>query len=96
MEINLLDIIEYKNIIDIRDNYSYKLGKIMNAKLIDERLLVYKPELFLKKDEEYYIYCEKGINSKRVSKMLVDKGYKVYSIIGGYEAYLKAKNSKII
>ena len=36
----------------------------------------------------YYIYCQRGITSIKLVEFLRRLGYRVYSIIGGYEAYI--------
>jgi len=93
MEIDILDVFNKKNIIDIRDSKSYNMGRIPNARLIDKRLLLSNPDMYLNKDETYYIYCNRGIQSKNICKLLLNMGYKIKSIKGGYEAYLKLKNN---
>lgn len=76
------------NIIDIRDNYAYTKGHIINAKNIPKEILINSPNKYLNKDETYYIYCQSGINSNRIVNMLNSQGYHTYNIIGGYNNYL--------
>ena len=45
---------------------------------------------YLKKNKVYYLYCDLGIRSEQLSKMLNKKGYKTFSIEGGYKAYKKS------
>lgn len=92
---NIIDNIDSLNIIDIRDQYLYNLGKIPNAKNIPMNFLIMNPQNYLDDEETYYIYCSHGNNSRRVCKILTDKGYDVVNIIGGYNEY-KILNHKEI
>ena len=40
---------------------------------------------YLSFDKTYYLICETGFNSKRLSTILNNKGYHTYSIKNGYE-----------
>ena len=73
------------NIIDIREHYLYERSHLKNAKNIPLRVLRTMPDKYLSKDITYYLICETGFNSKRLSKILNDKGYHTYSIKNGYE-----------
>ena len=84
---NIIDRLNNLNIIDIRDSYLFNIGKIPNAKNIPMNFLLMNPENYLNKEDTYYIYCNFGINSKRVCKELNDKGYDVININGGYNSY---------
>jgi len=77
-------------LIDIRESYEYKMGHIENAINIPNDLLELVPEKYLKKNKVYYLYCDLGIRSEQLSKMLNKKGYKTFSIEGGYKAYKKS------
>jgi len=77
------------NIIDIRDNYLFNISKIPNAKNIPMNLLLIKPNFYLNKKETYYIYCNFGVNSKKVCEVLSCKGFDVVSISGGFNQYKK-------
>lgn len=79
------------NIIDIRSIQKYNDNHIDNAINIPMLLLIKEPEKYLKHNETYYIYCQKGINSFKVCQTLSKKGYKVVNIIGGYEGWLLGK-----
>lgn len=90
MEIELNDFLKINNpnIIDIRSLEKYNEQHIPNSININYSLLITNPEEYLNKNETYYIYCQKGITSKKVVQMLKVRGYKVISIIGGYEKYI--------
>ena len=73
------------NIIDIREHYLFERGHLKNAKNIPLRALRTMPDKYLSFDETYYLICETGFNSKRLSAILNSKGYHTYSIKNGYE-----------
>lgn len=81
----------YTNIIDIRSVEKYNDNHIENAKNIPMQLLLQNPSKYLNYNETYYIYCQKGINSKEVCRRLLLKGFKVVNINGGYEGWLLQK-----
>lgn len=74
-------------IIDIRDNYQYQLGRIATARNIPMNFLLTVPENYLNKQDTYYIYCEFGNRSRRVCQELTEMGYHVINVIGGYQEY---------
>ena len=86
-EINVNEINNNMNLIDIRDNYMYNLEHIPNAINIPMNLLITNPNNYLNKNEDYYIYCNRGINSKRACEILTSVGYNVINIIGGFTEY---------
>ena len=86
-EINVNEINSNMNLIDIRDNYLYNLGHVLNAVNIPMNFLIMNPSNYLKKDEIYYIYCNRGINSKKTCELLTNVGYNVVNINGGYTEY---------
>ena len=47
--------------------------------------LLTNPEVYLKKDEEYYLVCSKGEVSLSCARILNALGYKCYSINGGID-----------
>lgn len=75
-------------IIDIRSKYQYLEGSIPSSINIVENMLLLNPEMYLNKGQEYVIFCDYGNRSKRVSNYLNNIGYRVYSLTGGYNAYL--------
>ncbi len=42
----------------------------------------------LNKEKPVYVYCRSGRRSLRASKILVEKGYQVYNVLGGYKAWV--------
>lgn len=76
------------NIIDIRSKEKYNDNHILNAHNIPFDKLLIKPENYLEKEQEYYIYCQKGLQTKQLCNILNKKGYNLINIIGGYEAWI--------
>lgn len=95
MNIDIKDFIDMnvglRNVIDIRSNDIYNKGSIPNAINIPRRILLVNPDLYLDKNKTYYLYCEEGKFSKKVSKELNELGFTTYSINGGYEAFKKLR-----
>jgi len=76
------------NIIDIRSKEKYNNNHIPNAINIEQEKLLIEPSKYLEKEKRYYLYCQKGISSFNVCKILTKLGYKVTNINGGYESYI--------
>lgn len=92
MEIEDLAKINFKNTIDIRKIEDYNRGSIPNSINIPRKNLLLYPEKFLNKEKKYYIYCESGEKSLKVSKELKELGYNTINVEGGYNAYKKYLN----
>ena len=76
------------NLIDIRSIEKYNNKHILNARNVQmEQLLIY-PDKYLNKYEKYYIYCQKGLQSRKLCQILRNQGYDVVNISGGYEAWI--------
>lgn len=90
LSINIDDLLKISNsnIIDIRSEQSFNNNHIPGAKNVPYEKLMLKPNIYLDKDKNYYIYCQKGIMSAKLCGRLVSIGYKVASVIGGYEAWI--------
>lgn len=84
MNIYLKDLRPEYNIIDIRDNYSYSIDHVYNAKNIQAADLLNNVSKYLNKNETYYIYCKSGIRSKKVCEILRILGYNVINVIDGF------------
>ena len=68
--INSISITEFNklnniNIIDIRSIEKYNFNHINEAINIPINNLIVNPEKYLSKSKKYYIYCQKGIQSKK-------------------------------
>ena len=80
--------LNYVNLIDIRSIEKYNNKHIPNAKNIPMEQLLIRPEKYLDKNQRYYIYCQKGIQSRTLCQILVSSGYNVTNVSGGYEAWV--------
>ena len=93
---NNISIIEFKklkniNIVDIRSIEKYNNNHINGAINIPSNLLLNDPGRYLIKLDKYYIYCQRGIQSKKICLILQKMGYNVVNIQGGYEAWILNK-----
>lgn len=79
------------NVIDIRDFQKYNDGHIDDAINIPYSKLISNPGLYLDKGVRYYIYCDRGITSYSVCKILSRVGYDTISVSGGFKAWLTKK-----
>ena len=93
MEVNLNGLnLNNITLIDIRENYEYKMNHIDNAINIPIDILELVPEKYLKKNKKYYLYCDLGVKSRELSLKLNKMGYNTHSIQGGYDK-IKKNNS---
>lgn len=76
------------NIIDIRNIEKYNDKHIPGAINIPLNQLLINPEKYLRKDLKYYIYCQMGMQSRKLVQILKNSGYNVVNIQGGYEAWI--------
>lgn len=79
------------NIIDLRSNQSYNNNHIPNAVNIPFEKLIISPNSYMDKSIKYFIYCQKGLVSKKACQILSGLGYKVVNILGGYEEWILKK-----
>ncbi len=93
IDVSSLSKLNNPKIIDIRDNYKYNLGNIPNSVNIPYLFLITNPREYLNKNDTYYILCESGNTSLRCVLELLELGYDVVNIEGGYNSYLKNKNN---
>ncbi len=84
---NLNDII----LIDVRSIEKYNSNHIQGSINIPSNLILSNPSKYLNKKNKYYIYCQKGIQSKKICLILKNLGYNVVNVLGGYEAWILRK-----
>lgn len=87
----LLKIVPSSFIIDIRSSQSYNNNHIPGAINIPYEKLIVKPDAYLSFAKTYYIYCQKGISSKKVVSILNRMGYHTFHVEGGYEEWIVKK-----
>ena len=90
---NSVSVYEFKklkniNIIDIRSIEKFNSNHIDGSINIPANILISNPDKYLTKMDKYYIYCQKGIQSKKICLILKTKGYNVINLEGGYEAWI--------
>ena len=90
MEISINEFLKVSNpnVIDIRSVQKFNDNHIPGALNISATLLLNSPERYLKPNLTYYVYCQKGSSSRTLAQVLRVKGYNVFNIIGGYEAWI--------
>ncbi len=73
-------------LLDVRNPKVIKGGFIGTAMFVDyfDTDFYTKGSQKLDKNKSVYLYCKSGNRSGKASKILQKKGYKVYSILGGY------------
>ena len=91
--ISITDLLKFDNlnIIDIRSIEKYNNNHIPGSINIPFEKIITKPNEYLNYQNRYYIYCQKGITSKKICGILINTGYKVTNIIGGYEEWITKK-----
>lgn len=83
---------EYKNFtaIDIRDEAEYELGHIDNALWMSISDLL-REDRALDQSKAYLLYCKYGTISRELGERLLDEGYRVANLSGGYGQYILMK-----
>lgn len=94
--ININELLNMKNIniVDIRNVEKYNDNHIPNAINIPQEKILLNPNKYLDKNIRYYIYCQKGMSSYNICRILTTMGYKVTNINGGYESYIMNKRNQ--
>lgn len=78
-------------VIDIRSNQSFNNNHIPGAINIPYEKLLVDPNHYLTQTKTYYLYCQKGISSKKIVSILNRMGYHAVHIMGGYEEWIMKK-----
>lgn len=79
----------YKNnknkgtLIDIRDKFKYNMNHLNSSINIPVNEILYNVNI-LSKEKIYFLICDSGKVSFKLSRLLNNLGYKTYSIDGGY------------
>lgn len=89
ININDLEKELYPMAIDVRESNEYKKGHIEGIRNVPMYGLLMNPNLFINKDETYYIMCQAGGRSMMVVMQLESRGYNLVNLEGGYNAYKK-------
>ncbi len=89
--ISINEINNKTNIIDIRSVEKYNNNHIQGSINIPYEKLLINPNKYLNKNTTYYVYCQKGMQSRKMCLFLKRLGYNAINIEGGYEAWILSK-----
>lgn len=91
---NVLEFIQTKNcfVMDVREESEFRKGHLPKAVHVEEEEIV-SGEFTLSKKIPVLVYCDEGSRSIQIARQLIMKGYRVYNLAGGYEAYLRHQKS---
>lgn len=73
------------NIIDVRNELEYRDQNVTGSINVPRIKLLNSPDLYMNKNDKYYLLCSHGEVSASCSRILNALGYKCYSINGGTE-----------
>ena len=85
---NLIGKVE---IIDIREQYEYRMGSLKTSKNIPMGNLLSDPSKYLDKEKTYYIICQSGSRSMMATRQLKKQGFDVINVSGGVGSYVGMK-----
>lgn len=95
--IELKQLLSKKNIqlVDVRTPEEIELGSIKSAIFINYFDSDFTEKVVQKLDDQkpVYFYCRSGNRSGKASKILSEKGFTVYNVLGGYNQW-KKENKK--
>jgi rhodanese-related sulfurtransferase len=76
-------------LMDVRTQKEVKYGFIESALFINYFDEDFAPKAVSKldKDKPVYLYCRTGNRSGKAAKILQEKGYEVYNVLGGYNKW---------
>lgn len=76
------------NIIDLRSFEKYNTSHIEFSKNIPYLELLKNYDKYLDKTKVYYLYCQSGKVSLKLSIQLNNMGYNTINVLGGYQEWL--------
>ncbi|WP_106828547.1 rhodanese-like domain-containing protein [Parabacteroides pacaensis] len=82
---------EKVQLVDVRTEPEYKEKAMRGAVNIDvkDSTFINKADSLLDKTIPVAVYCKGGIRSKKAAEKLSVRGYKVYNLAEGFDAWLK-------
>lgn len=89
MQINYDDVIDKTKIIDIRNSLDFDNDHVLGSFNVPRIKLLSKPDIYMNKNDYYYLICDKGMVSLSCARILNALGYNCYSIVGGIEGIKK-------
>lgn len=80
-------------LVDVRTTQEHAAGAIRDAQLIDVKRddFAQQVDARLDKSRPVAVYCRSGVRSRKAAWILVDKGFTVYNLDGGYTGWQQAK-----
>lgn len=75
-------------VMDLREVLAFRRGHLPKAVQVDAED-VEENRFSFPKDVPIVVYCDEGSVSLRVARLLSMRGYYVYNLAGGYEAFLR-------
>lgn len=78
-------------LLDVRTSREIEQGFIKKAKFINffDDDFATKAIAQLNKNKPVYLYCRSGNRSEKAARILKEKGYEVYNVLGGYNKWKK-------
>ena len=76
------------NLIDIRSIEKYNNRHIPGYINIPLEKMLTSYNKYLDINKKYYIYCQKGIQSRKLCQILKNNGFNAINVTGGYEAWV--------
>ena len=80
-------------VMDLREEEEFRKGHLPKAVNIQAED-VQKGKFSYPKEIPIVVYCKEGSQSIQVSRLLSMKGYYVFNLAGGYEAFLRNQREK--
>ena len=82
---------EQIQLVDVRTPKEVKQGAIENAMYVNFFDTDFTEKIIQKLDKEkpVYLYCRSGNRSGKACKILQEKGYEVYNVLGGFNQWKK-------
>lgn len=93
----LYDMLKSTNVkvIDIREPHEHDHVSIEGTINVPMNNFIHRHNLYLKKDEVYYLLCHHGVRSYQLTHYLSDLGYNVINVFGGWDAMEQLKEKRI-
>lgn len=76
------------NVIDLRSVEKFNNSHIPGSVNVSSDKLLLNPYNYINKDTKYYLYCQHGLTSRNVCRILSKLGFNVVNIDGGFEEWL--------
>ena len=79
-------------VLDVRTQEEYDAGHLKNAQVIDVKKDSFRDECIkqLSKDKVIAVYCRSGFRSKTASNILMEDGFEVVNLDGGFNGWTAA------